>query len=123
MSTISLQDRISRYGVDEAWLARQQEAILEPALPICDPHHHLWDFPTNRYLLPELLADIGSGHNVERTVFVECTAFYRADGPPAQRVVGETEFVNGAAAMTASAPYRQALPCPPLPAYPDLAPA
>ena len=49
------------------------ESILEPELPICDPHHHLWDFPTNRYLLPQLLADLQSGHNVQSTVFVECT--------------------------------------------------
>jgi predicted TIM-barrel fold metal-dependent hydrolase len=120
MSTITLQDRISRYGIDEAWLAKQQEAIIEPELPICDPHHHLWDFPTNRYLLPELLGDIGSGHNVERTVFVECTAFYRAEGPPAQRVIGETEFVNGAAAMAASGRYGKALACAGIVGYADL---
>jgi L-fuconolactonase len=120
MSTITLQDRISRYGIDEAWLARQREAIIEPSLPICDPHHHLWDFPTNRYLLPELLGDIGSGHTVERTVFVECTAFYRADGPPAQRVVGETEFVNGAAAMAASGRYGKALACAGIVGFADL---
>jgi L-fuconolactonase len=120
MTTISLQDRISRYGIDEAWLAKQPEAIIDPALPICDPHHHLWDFPTNRYLLPELLGDIGSGHNVERTVFVECTAFYRAGGPPALRVIGETEFVNGAAAMAASGRYGAALACAGIVGYADL---
>ncbi len=57
------------------------EEIIEPDLPICDPHHHLWDFPNGRYLLPELLADLTSGHKVESTVFVECGAFYRASGP------------------------------------------
>ena len=36
------------------------EAVLEPLLPIIDPHHHLWDLPGSRYLLPELLADTGS---------------------------------------------------------------
>lgn len=81
------------------------EEILEPDLPICDPHHHLWDFPGNRYLLPELLADLQSGHNVQSTVFVECTAFYRASGPEELRMVGETEFVNGVAAMAASGRY------------------
>jgi L-fuconolactonase len=120
MTTISLQDRISRYGIDEAWLAKQQEATIDPALPICDPHHHLWDFPTNRYLLPELFGDIGSGHNVERTVFVECTAFYRAGGPTALRVIGETEFVNGAAAMAASGRYGAALACAGIVGYADL---
>ena len=120
MSTISLQDRISRYGTDESWLAQQQEEIIDPALPICDPHHHLWDFPTNRYLLPELLADTGSGHNVARTVFVECTAFYRAEGPPELRVIGETEFVNGAAAMAASGRYGKIEACAGIVGYADL---
>ena len=73
------------------------EAILEPELPICDPHHHLWDFPNSRYLLPELLADLTSGHNVESTVFVECGSFYRAAGEERMKFVGETEFVNGQA--------------------------
>jgi L-fuconolactonase len=88
-----------------------QEDILEPGLPICDPHHHLWDFPNSRYLLPELLADLQSGHNVESTVFVECTSFYRASGPEEMRVIGETEFVNGAAAMAASGRYGKVLAC------------
>lgn len=74
------------------------EEILEPDLAICDPHHHLWDFAASRYLLPELLADIGSGHRVESTVFVECTAFYRDGGPDHLRFVGETGFVAGIAA-------------------------
>ena len=87
------------------------EDVIEPDLPICDPHHHLWDFPTGQYLLPELLADTGSGHNVQSTVFVECTAFYRASGPEEMRVVGETEFVNGVAAMAASGRYGATLAC------------
>jgi predicted TIM-barrel fold metal-dependent hydrolase len=88
-----------------------KEEILEPELPICDPHHHLWDFPTGRYLLPELLADLQSGHNVQSTVFVECTSFYRASGPEELRFIGETEFVNGAAAMAASGRYGSVLAC------------
>jgi L-fuconolactonase len=87
------------------WLAQVTEDVLEPALPICDPHHHLWDHPGNRYLLDELLEDVGSGHNVRSTVFVECASMYRADGPDALRPVGETEFVNGIAAMSASGRY------------------
>ena len=81
------------------------------ALPICDPHHHLWDRHGNRYLLDELLADTGQAdargarHNVRSTVFVECASMYRADGPAALRPVGETEFVNGVAAMSASGGY------------------
>ena len=88
-----------------------KEDILEPDLPICDPHHHLWDFPNSRYLLPELLADVQSGHNVQSTVFVECTSFYRASGPEELRFVGETEFVNGVAAMAASGRYGPVLAC------------
>ena len=82
-----------------------KEEILEPDLPICDPHHHLWDHPNSRYLLDELLLDTGSGHNVVSTVFVECASMYRADGPEAMKPVGETEFVNGVAAMSASGRY------------------
>src|SRR5690348_15701218 len=81
------------------------EDVLEPALAICDPHHHLWDHPRHRYLLDELLADTGSGHHVRSTVFVECLSMYRADGPLPRRPVGETEFVNGVAAMSASGHY------------------
>jgi predicted TIM-barrel fold metal-dependent hydrolase len=81
------------------------EEVLESGLPICDPHHHLWDHPGRRYLLDELLADTGSGHDVRATVFVECMSMYRAEGPLALRPVGETEFVNGIAAMSASGRY------------------
>jgi predicted TIM-barrel fold metal-dependent hydrolase len=91
---------------DDVWLARQpSEAILDPALPIIDTHHHLWDRPDYRYFLDEFLADVRTGHNVVATVFVECHAMYRATGPEAFRPVGETEFVNGMAAMSASGLY------------------
>ncbi|MFI4935735.1 MAG: amidohydrolase family protein [Caulobacterales bacterium] len=97
------------------------EAILEPDLPICDPHHHLWDFPNSRYLLPELLADLESGHKVESTVFVECGSFYRASGPDEMKYVGETEFVGGAAAMAASGRYGPVLACEGIVSRADLA--
>ncbi len=64
-----------------------------------------------RYLLDELLADLKSGHNVIGTVYMECGAMYRADGPEPQRCVGETEFVNGIAAMTASGLYGDVRAC------------
>jgi predicted TIM-barrel fold metal-dependent hydrolase len=92
-------------GIRPDWLTKTTEEILEPDLAIVDPHHHLWDFPNHRYLLPDLLADTGSGHKIESTVFIECTACYRADGPAALRTLGETEFVNGIAAMSASGAY------------------
>ena len=90
------------------WLAQRVEAALEPELPICDPHHHLWDHRESfvyRYLLDDFLADIGGGHNIVSTVFLECEAFYRAKGDPRMAPVGETEFVNGMAAMAASGLY------------------
>jgi predicted TIM-barrel fold metal-dependent hydrolase len=91
------------------WLALTVEEPLEPDLRICDPHHHLWDFQTARvaprYLLDEILEDVQSGHNVVSTVFIECGAMFKTDGPEALRPVGETEFVNGIAAMSASGLY------------------
>jgi L-fuconolactonase len=88
--------------VDEGWLSQYREEILEPELPIVDPHHHLWNLAGNVYLFPELLADLTSGHNVRATVFEECRSMYRADGPEELRSLGETEFVTGVAAMSAS---------------------
>lgn len=87
------------------WLARVAEPILEPDLPIVDPHHHLWDRPNWRYLHDELLADTGSGHNIVATVFVQCRAFHKAAGPEQFRPVGETQFVAGTAAMAESGQY------------------
>ncbi len=71
-----------------------REAAIDPALPICDPHHHLWDRDGSRYVLDELLSDLGQGHHVISTVFVECMSEYRASGPEALRPVGETDFVE-----------------------------
>jgi len=71
-----------------------REPAIEPALPICDPHHHLWDRADSRYVLDELLADLGQGHRVVSTVFVECMSEYRTTGPEALRPVGETDFVE-----------------------------
>src|SRR3954463_2572881 len=91
---------------NQAWLDLTPEAALEPALPIIDPHHHLWDGNQprlqRRYLLDEILADTNGGHNIVSTVFIECSSMYRADGPEHMRPVGEVEFVNGIAAMSAS---------------------
>ena len=89
----------------DAWLAQVTEDALEPDLPIVDPHHHLWDHPGSRYMLDEILRDTNSGHRVLATVFVECMSMYRADGPESMRPVGETEFVNGIAAQSASGQY------------------
>ena len=106
------------------WLdAETPEAALEPDLPIVDPHHHLWDirdatgephasFEQKVYLCQEIADDINQcGHNIVKTVFAQCGAFYRADGPPELRSVGETEFVHGIVAMSASGIYGEAALC------------
>jgi len=77
-----------------AWLAATPEDALDPVEEIVDPHHHLWDFPNGTYLVPDLHEDTGASHNVAQTVFVECSAEYRTDGPEHMRPVGEVEFVQ-----------------------------
>ena len=102
-------------ATNDDWLARTDEPVLEPDLPICDPHHHLWEFRDEpvaasaavapRYLLDEILEDLASGHHVVSTVFIECGAMFRATGPEELRPIGETEFVAGIAAMSESGRY------------------
>jgi predicted TIM-barrel fold metal-dependent hydrolase len=86
-----------RPGTDE-WRALVVEDVVDPGQRIVDPHHHLWPpgsvFP---YELDALLGDVAGGHRVERTVFAECHAAYRTEGPPELAPVGETEFVAEAA--------------------------
>lgn len=103
---------------------RHEEAILEPDLPIIDPHHHLWDlrpmlpmFPAPHhhfiaalvdnahYTFDQLHAHLASGHNIVGTVFMECGAFYNAAYGEALKPLGEVEYVNGVAAQSASGLY------------------
>src|SRR4051794_21196682 len=93
------------------WLALHGEPVIDPQRPIVDPHHHLWDRGGQRYLIEEFSADLGSGHNVVATVYVEARSMYRASGPEEFRPVGEVEFANGVAAMSASAGYGRAAIC------------
>src|SRR5476649_2877947 len=95
----------------EDWLALRQEEVIDPKRPIVDPHHHLWDRGGQRYLIEEMAADIASGHNIVATVYVDCRSMYRATGPEAFRPVGEVEFANGVAAMSASGGYGSAAIC------------
>ncbi|MEP7456354.1 amidohydrolase family protein [Phyllobacterium sp. SB3] len=88
-----------------------EAAVIEPDLPIVDPHHHLWDFPHSTYLVPEMMENLSSGHNVRATVFVQCGAMIRENGPEELRTLGETEFVNGVAASFASGIYGTVRPC------------
>ena len=100
----------------ETWQQQETpESILEPDLKIIDPHHHLWDLRTTEphtsfeqkvYLCEDFSNDItNAGHNIMQTVFAQCGAFYRADGPESMRCIGETEFVHGMAAMSRSGLY------------------
>src|SRR6202789_512428 len=93
------------------WLALQQEGISGPGRPIVDAHHHLWDRGGQRYMIEEIAGDIASGHNIVATVYVDCRSMYRAGGPEALRPVGEVEFANGVAAMSASGGYGSAALC------------
>ena len=102
------------------WLGQVVEEVIDPDLPIYDPHHHLWDHPQSRYLLDELLDDIGGGHRIVSTVFMECGSMYRTDEPEALKPVGETEFVNGIAAMSDSGGYGYHRACASIVSYADL---
>ncbi|HEY4375340.1 MAG TPA: amidohydrolase family protein [Burkholderiales bacterium] len=102
------------------WLALHREEIIDPDLPIIDAHHHLWDRPGWRYLLDELLEDFNSGHNIVASVYVQAWAMYRARGEAWMRPVGETEFVNGAAAMSASGSYSKTRAIAAIVGYADL---
>ena len=116
-------------------------AIIDPERKIIDPHHHLWDRRSldlaagaaagddrfvqaialsPLYLLDQLNADLGAGHNIVATVYLECGTYYRADGPAELRCVGETEFVNGVAAMSASGMYGTARACAGIVAHADM---
>src|SRR5215213_5286435 len=95
----------------KAWTKLRHEEALEPELPIIDPHHHVWDDERGRYLIDDLLEDTGTGHNIVATVFIEAGAMYRAEGPTEMKPVGEVEFVNGIAAMSASGRYGNSRLC------------
>src|SRR5260370_20546595 len=94
---------------NQPWLDLTVEPPLDPGLSRCDPHRHLWDMRGGRVgqrsLRDELWADTRGGHTIESTIFIECGAMYRASGPEELRPVGESEFVNGIAAMSASGLY------------------
>ena len=103
------------------WLEQVREEIIDPALPIVDPHHHLWhDRPSGRYLLEELVADLTSGHNVVATVFMQCGWMHRKDGPVEFRPVGETGVVNAVATLSASGAYGRPRACAGIVAFADL---
>lgn len=90
--------------VRNEWLAQQEEVAIDPDMPIVDPHHHLWNMPSQRYMPDDFAADLGTGHNIRSTVFVECRSMYNDALGPLLAPVGETEWANGVAAEYASDP-------------------
>ncbi len=111
----------SHLAIRKEWLDRRREDPLDPALPIVDPHHHLIDRPeSGTYLMSDLLEDIGSGHRIVATVYLEWLSMYRAGGPEEMRPVGEIEFANGVAAMSASGGYGKPRLCAGIVGHADL---
>ena len=85
-----------------AWRAQGMEEVLWPEQRICDAHHHLWGHDGDRYFAAEFAADLGDGHQVMQTVYVECGSAYRDSGPLELAPLGETEFVLGQEAKLAA---------------------
>lgn len=102
------------------WLKRHQEPALMPEQRIIDAHHHLWDRPQSRYLLDELTADVGTGHQILATIYVQCRSMYRTHGDPKLLSVGEIEFANGIAAQYASGLYGNTRGCAGIIGFADL---
>ena len=90
----------------DEWRDLVKEEIFDPDQRIIDPHHHLWSTPSfwGKYELPDLWRDTGSGHNVVKTVFIDCHSNYRTDGPDHLKPIGETEYVAGVAEESADIP-------------------
>ena len=102
------------------WLATRAESALDATRPIIDAHHHLYDRPGVRYLLDEYLTDLQSGHNVRASVYLQARSMLRADVPAVLQPIGETEFANGIAAMSASGLYGDARVCAGIVPFADL---
>jgi L-fuconolactonase len=83
----------------------RDEEILDPDLVIVDAQHHLFVRPALRYMFDDYLDDVRAGHKVLASVYVETQAMARLEGPEWLRPVGEVEFANGVAAMSASGAY------------------
>jgi len=109
---------------NQEWLNQVIEEPIDPERQICDPHHHLFIRRPNTevdYFQPKFASDISnSGHNIVSTVYIECKAMYRHDGPDKMKPVGEVEFANGQAAMAASGLYGETKICAGIIGYADL---
>ena len=112
--------KANAFAVRPDWLAMHCEEPVDPQRPIVDAHHHLYDRAELTYLLPDYLADVRSGHNLAASIFVQARAMLRAAGPAELRAIGETEFVNGVAAISASGIYGPERVCSAIVGFADL---
>ena len=120
LARVTMKASPTHLPVRPDWLATRLEEPLEAALPIVDSHHHLYDRPGSRYLLDDVLRDLQSGHNVRATVIVQARSMLRAGAPPHLQPLGETEFANGMAAMSASGLYGDTRICAGIVGFADL---
>ena len=89
------------------WHAQINEPIIDPAREITDPHHHLWpERLGSSYELADLWADTQSGHNVTRTVFIECGAGYTRGDPDPMAPIAESHYVQAIADTAAKTPHK-----------------
>jgi L-fuconolactonase len=73
-----------------------EEEVIEPELPIVDPHHHTYDNVNGvyKYALDDLHNDLNSGHRIVGSVYVEgYSAGWYNDGPEHLRPVGEIKRI------------------------------
>jgi len=117
MSSLSLQHN----SIRPDWLAGLAEDAIDPGLPVIDAHHHLYDHtPGVKYLFDDMLTDINCGHNILSTVYVQGRAMQRVDSASNMKPIGETEFANGVAAMSASGIYGSTRVCAGIVGFADL---
>jgi L-fuconolactonase len=98
------------FHIDEEWLVTRREEILEPSLPIVDPHHHFWVRSTP-YLADHLGADLRFGHNIRATVYVGAWFALRKSADASFATIGEVVYANGMGALFASGHYSDTHAC------------
>lgn len=79
------------------------DPVLDPALPIIDTHHHLWNCPGWAYGAEQILADVRSGHNVVATIAVEAQLASASPEETAATALRETEEAREIGERTAGA--------------------
>ena len=85
---------ISELAVRDEWLDLVKEDIIWPNLKIIDPHHHLWKRQKSVYEVDQFMNDAGSGHNIIKTVYIECGAYYLENGPDYLKSLGEVQHIT-----------------------------